>query len=129
MTLKDVESVKIDGIDYPIKFIPAEVASDLEFVGKIDYANHTIKLVDHSEKYKTQTLMHELMHVIDENRLGSKLSEAEINTIGCGFAQIMLDNPDLVLAIYWAAVGDLIEIEPADEDEEGEDETDSETEC
>jgi hypothetical protein len=40
----------------------------------------------------------------------------------------MLDNPDLVLAIYWAAVGDLIEIEPG-EDEEDEDETDSETEC
>jgi len=68
------------------------------------------------------------MHVIDENRLGSKLSEAEINAIGCGFAQIMLDNPDLVLAIYWAAVGDLIEIEPG-EDEEDEYETDAETEC
>jgi len=123
MKLSEVETIRIDGIDHSLKIIPIDIASDLGFVGKVDYANHTIKLVDHSEPYKVQTLMHELVHVIDENRLDRSLTEGETNALGCGLAQILLDNPDLVLAIYWAAIGDQIEFEPDDDhDEDGDDE-------
>ena len=101
--LSDVETIRIDGIDHSLKILPVELCADMGFVGKVDYANHTIKLIDYSEPYKVQTLMHEIVHVLDENRLDRNLTEGETNSIGCGIAQILLDNPDLVLAIYWAA--------------------------
>jgi len=120
MKLSEIETIRIDGIDHTLKILPVELCADMGFVGKVDYANHTIKLIDHSEPYKVQTLIHELVHVIDENRLDRNLTEGETNAIGCGIAQILLDNPDLVLAIYWAAIGDQIEFEPSEDEESDE---------
>ena len=124
MKLSEVEKIRIDGIDHTLKILPTELCADMGFVGKVDYANHTIKLIDYSEPYKVQTLMHEIVHVLDENRLDRNLTEGEKNALGCGLAQILLDNPDLVLAIYWAAIGGQIEFEHEDEDEEEGDEED-----
>ena len=126
MRLADIETIRIDGIDHTLKILPTELCADMGFVGKVDYANHTIKLIDYSEPYKVQTLMHELVHVLDENRLDRNLTEGETNAIGCGMAQILLDNPDLVLAIYWAAIGDQIEFEHDDDHDEDGDDADSE---
>jgi len=129
MTLKDVESVKIDGVDYKLSFVDASQQLSVVDLAHFDFMNQEIKLIDCHEKVNVQSLVHELIHAIDGNRLGDVLTETQVEALSTGLCQIFFDSPDLVLAMYWAAVGDLIDFEPGDEDEEDGDETDAETEC
>ena len=48
MRLADIETIRIDGIDHTLKILPTELCADMGFVGKVDYANHTIKLIENT---------------------------------------------------------------------------------
>lgn len=119
MNWREIESVRVDGLDYEVKFIDPQTQVYADTVGSVDYRNQEILLLKCTEKYEIQTFWHELIHIIDKNRLGDKLSETEINALGCAIFQILSDNTDLLFAIYLQLCG--LEFEPeTDEDEKDE---------
>jgi len=115
MNWREIETIRVDGLDYKLVFIPQDTAVMDGYLGSVDYTSQRIKILETTERHEIQTLWHELTHLIDSNRLGGVLSETQVNTIGCSVMQILADNPDLLLAMYLLLSG--IEFEPEPEPE------------
>lgn len=110
MNWREIESVRVDGLDYKVKFVDPQTQVYADTLGSVDYRNPEIMLLKCDEKFEIQTFWHELIHIIDTNRLGHKLSETEVNTLGCAIFQILSDNTDLLFAMYLELCG--LEFEP-----------------
>ena len=113
MRLYELEKIRIDGKDYRVDFVdpsPLMVSA----IANVDYLTQTITIGKTTFQNDIESLLHEITHVINYNRLGDELTEMQVNTFGCSLAQIFLDNPDLGLTVYVESNG--IEFEP-EEDE------------
>ncbi|WP_339063579.1 hypothetical protein [Tepidibacillus marianensis] len=64
--------------------------------GEIDYFERVIKIdEDMCEQDKKETLIHEIIHGIDEF-MGIGLGEEQVKKLGHGLAMMLLDNPDII---------------------------------
>lgn len=126
MKLMEIDSLRIDGVDYDVSILDESTQVSLDTLGTYDKRNRSIKILDSGEKVNIQTLWHEILHAINENRLNSALDEREIESLATGICQVLFDNSDFALACYYADIPD-IEFEPDDEpdnepDEDGDEE-------
>lgn len=114
MSLFEIDSVTVDGIPYEIQWIdPSTQYTNVGCVAEIDKVNCKIRVSKYNERYALQALIHEIIHIIDDNRLGNAMSEMQVNTVSVSIAAILWDNPDL--ALQFATAG--IEFEPEDDEE------------
>lgn len=119
MNWREIESVRIDGADYEIGFCDPDAQVKDDTLGAAWLNEFKIKLLLTNPRREIQSLWHEIIHIIDDNRLGNNLSETQTNTLGCALFQVFADNPDLLMAMYLSICG--LEFEPeTDEDEEDE---------
>ena len=88
----DIESIRIDGQDYTVAWLDMPAIAN-ETIANVDYHKQQITIYKTHEQNDMNSLLHEIMHVVNQNRPGDKLSEAEINSLGCSLTQIVLDNP------------------------------------
>lgn len=123
MKLDDIETIRIDGVDYDVSILDESTQVSLDTLGTYDKRNRSIKILDSGEKVNIQTLWHEILHAINENRLNSALDEREIESLATGICQVLFDNSDFALACYMADVPD-IEFETENETDEDDDEED-----
>ena len=91
--LYDIDSIRIDGANYAVNWLDMP---DIPFdsVAEVSYARQKISVIKSHPEHDLQSLLHEIMHVINYNRLGDKLIESEVNTIGCSLSQLILDNTE-----------------------------------
>jgi len=122
MKLCEVETIRIDGVDYDVSILDESTQVSVDTLGTYDKRNRSIKILNSGEKVNIQTLWHEILHVINENRLYGDLDERTIESLATGISQVLFDNHDFAVACYMADVPD-IEFEPDDDhDEDGDDE-------
>ena len=92
------DKVKIGWQTY--KIIEIEPKEDLitaseRFYGQILYDKSKILLkADVSEEQKRNTLLHEIIHAVDE-AYNIELSEKQVDTLGNALMAVFIDNPDL----------------------------------
>lgn len=90
-----MEKIKIGCFEYSIK----EVNSVNKYEprkGEIDFFERTIKIDgDMNDLDKNETLIHEIVHGIDEF-MAVGLEEEQIKKLGHGLAMVLLDNPELL---------------------------------
>jgi hypothetical protein len=64
--------------------------------GEIDYFSRQIRIDrDMTVEDKTETLLHEIIHGLDEF-MGIGLKEEQVRKLGAGLAMVLGDNPDLL---------------------------------
>ena len=78
--------IRVDGLDYPIIIKPG--VED----GAVSLQKQVIMLSPAEHGYMSQLLWHEIIHLINCNRLGDKLTETQINALACGIVQVIMDN-------------------------------------
>lgn len=115
----DIESIRIDGQDYTVAWLDMPAIAN-ETIANVDYHKQQITIYKTHEQNDMNSLLHEIMHVVNQNRLGDKLTEAEINSLGCSLTQIVLDNPAEIITM--ASIG-------LTDDEEDTDDADDEHEA
>lgn len=120
MKLDDIEVIRIDGVDYDVSILDESTQVCLDTLGTYDKRNRSIKVLDSGEKVNIQTLWHEILHAINDNRLHGDLDERTIESLATGISQVLFDNHDFAVACYMADVPDI--------DFEHDDETDDEEE-
>ena len=99
----EIERIRIDGQDFAIKWID-EQEIPLANMGQVNYGKQLMTIAKSSEQNDISTLLHEIMHVINENRLGGKLAEAEIESVAKGLSQVLLDNQDMTMQMAMQGV-------------------------
>lgn len=64
--------------------------------GEIDLYKRQIRIDrEMTEHDKLETLIHEVIHGIDEF-MGVSLEEAQVRKLGAGFAMVIMDNPKFI---------------------------------
>ena len=90
------DKVKIGYKEYEVKKVDYEISLN----GSVCYAD-----IDHNEyvirlnmKYKDieQSLLHEILHGIDDMFLHNRLQEEQIEMLARGLYMVLLDNPKLL---------------------------------
>ncbi|NCB45040.1 MAG: hypothetical protein EOM59_20810 [Clostridia bacterium] len=119
MNWREIEKIRVDGIDYDLEFVDPDTQVKADKLGAAHLDDLKIKLLLGNPRREIQTLWHEIIHIIDDNRLGYVLSETQTNTLGCALYQVFADNPDLLMAMYLSICG--LEFEPEDDDQEEDD--------
>ena len=127
MRLDDIETIRIDGIDYNVSILDESGQVSLDTLGTYDKRNRIIKVLDSGEKINIQTLWHEILHVINENRLYGDLDERTIESLATGISQVLFDNHDFAVACYMADVP-CIDFEPDENETDDEDDDDADSE-
>lgn len=96
------KKVRIGGIDYPIKFVPAPTSSDGALCyGTFDQEHSIIEL--NAEKglphdRMCQTLLHEILHgVMYHYNLTPEDEEVIVTTLSRGLFQVIQDNPKVFM--------------------------------
>lgn len=102
----DIGKIRIDGLDYEI--IKAQDGEGRAFAasyyGQAFYAKLELKISEHTPSFNLQTLLHEILHVVDYNSfLGDGIGELKINRISVSLLQVLLDNPQLCELISFTA--------------------------
>jgi len=92
--LKIPDKVKVAGIEYKVEICKdyTDEMNEAEFRGKVFFKENKIKLLNsYSIDEKMRTLIHEVLHIIDDN---SKIdmSEETIRRVSCGLYQVLKDN-------------------------------------
>ena len=118
MNWREIETIRIDGMDYDLEFVDPGTQVKADKLGAAYLDELKIKILEGNQRREIQTLWHEIIHVIDDNRLGYNLSETQTNTLGCSIYQVLADNPDLLMAMYLSICG--LEFEPETDEEEDE---------
>jgi len=109
-----IDNIRIDGATYSVEWLESPDIPKA-CVAAVSYEKQKICIYKSHPEHDLQSLLHEIVHVINYNRLGEKLEESEINTIGCSLAQIILDNVEEIITM--AGTG-LTEIESDDDHED-----------
>jgi len=92
--MKIPKKINIGGIDFKIEIIK-DISNDLniaEYRGKVLFKKDKILILDsYSNKGKFRTLLHEIIHILDDNyRL--ELTEELIIRLASGLYQVLKDN-------------------------------------
>lgn len=92
-----INSVHIGEYDYEVKLQPEIKHDDTEYLGWVDYGTTVIdlSLAEH-EQLRSQTLVHEIIHVIMHQAGFSDHSEAVIEALSHGLIQVIRENPELI---------------------------------
>ena len=125
MILTLPETIRIDGVDFDVKYLDESVQVMPDTFGSVDYRAKDIRILAGNDQLTIQSLWHEILHVIDRNRLGNKLTERDIEGLAIGICQVLFDNSDFAVACYTANAPDL-EFEPDDADDDEDSDEDSE---
>ncbi len=92
--MKIPDNVKIGGIVYTVEFVE-EIEDDIhgsEFIGKVIFRKNKIKILNsYSIERKFRTLLHEVIHIIDED-LKIGFEENGICRLEAGLFQVLKDN-------------------------------------
>ena len=112
----DIESIRVDGQSYAIQWVEMPDIRP-SCIAQVNFDLQKILLYKTTEQNDIASLLHELVHVINENRMGGKLVEADVEAMATGLTQVLLDNQDFTLAMAMQGV-------EFQEDEEGEQEDD-----
>ena len=88
------KTIKIGGIEYSIELV--EEAKDevngAEYIGRVLFKENKIKILSsYSEEKQYRTLLHEIIHVLDED-LKVGLEEKDICRLEVGLYQVLNDN-------------------------------------
>lgn len=95
------DHVWIFGKKYDIRYVDNPVEVDMNrrkaLWGQIDYWTRTIRIYDNGRQDGDilQTLMHEIVHAIDEEfhlKIYDKMGEDVIDLLGSGIADVLLRN-------------------------------------
>ncbi len=108
----DIDSIRVDGQNYAIQWIEMPGIRP-SCIAEVNFDMQRIIVYKTTEQNDISTLLHELVHIINENRLGSKLTETDVEAMATGLTQILLDNQDFTLAMAMQGV----EFEDEQEDE------------
>lgn len=97
--------VRIGSNYYDIEFTDEPLIIDGRVcMGIIEYYNHVIKIGNNfgDEQQKEQTLLHEIVHgIIDDRSINFKEDSEEfiVDKIAKGLHQVILDNPHMFLEV------------------------------
>jgi len=96
--MKIPDKIKIAGHIYKVMWDDVGL-SNRGLVGETDHNKHTISLCKYyRSKYPSakseieETLIHEILHVIDSNYNNHALSEDEVARLAVGLYQVLVDN-------------------------------------
>ena len=116
--MKFPKSIKILGKTWEVEWCK-HIAADEENYGAVHWAGQKIRLQDDLPFDQCEeTLLHELMHIIDINA-ALDMTEEEVRRLGNNIHQIIADNPCLFCG---CPLGERKECFPDDDDEDEEDE-------
>lgn len=104
----DIDTIRIDGMDYTIETQAGESKLGLAYSGAINLSELEIVIKDAKPAVWLQTLLHEILHHIGNYRLRDDLSEAQIDAIATAINSLLLDNPDLALAYWQVSAGEAL---------------------
>ena len=92
-----LQSIRILGIDYGIKYCDQRKQSGAMSVGNVDNqaCQITIDSYLNSSPHAGSVLLHEIIEAIDY-RLELELSHEKITQLEAGLIQVIRDNPDLL---------------------------------
>lgn len=86
--------IKISGIDYEVEFVE-EIRDDIhevEYRGRTLYKENKLLILDsYSTEDKFRTLLHEVIHVLD-NDFKLEMEENTIRRLTVGLYQVLRDN-------------------------------------
>ena len=90
-------SIRLLGVTYRVSVVPqAKVGrqeKETELWGQYDATNNEIRLAEElSLTAQWETLIHEVLHVIDGRVLNEALAEREIQAVACGIFDLLEDN-------------------------------------
>ena len=93
-----LDKVHIGEYDYTIEETERIFASDGEFAsGLVTYADALIQLSkEEHPQFRSQTLLHEILHVILNQAGFEDHSEAVIEALSYGLIQVIRENPQLI---------------------------------
>lgn len=94
--MKIPESIRIAGVEYPVRFV-AELNNGVNLAyGHIDFENSVIRLsstIGTEHQKRCQTLWHEILHGIRENNgMSIENEEAVVDMFAKGIYQVLQDN-------------------------------------
>jgi hypothetical protein len=93
-------NLKIGAILYGVEFVPDLSDDKGKIDGQISYGQAKIRISKSlNEQVQAQTLLHEIIHGIEEHSGRQELKEPVINTLAYGIYQVLRDNPELVKMI------------------------------
>ena len=99
----DIESIRVDGQNYAIQWIEMPGIRP-SCIAEVNFDTQRIVVYKTTEQNDISTLLHELVHIINENRMGGKLVEADVEAMATGLTQALLDNQDFTLAMAMQGV-------------------------
>lgn len=97
--MSQVRAVTIGSVKYKIEYASRPTLHGHECYGMVDHGKATIELNDsNSTERDIQTLLHEIVHVIDEQR-GLSLSEEQVDKLAYGILDLIRTNDAFIKLI------------------------------
>lgn len=94
-------NIKIGGLVYEIEFVDnwrEGGTNNDDAIGHVFYRDLKIKVDNNYAGWKRETLLHEIIHAISDDR-GLNFTEEQVGQFGKGLYQVMKDNPQVMLYI------------------------------
>jgi Zn-dependent peptidase ImmA (M78 family) len=87
-------NVRVAGFDFAVSIEAAEDFTDQLF-GQVDYRKRSIRISNRADEIRQrETLLHEILHAVDE-AVDGDLNEHQISVISRGLFAVLRDNPEL----------------------------------
>jgi len=94
------ESVNILGKTYAIEWLPHIYEDDGEQSGMSSTRHQVIKIsTSHHKEQQKDTLLHEMLHAVDEE-IGTKLEEEQVRHIATCLFQVLNSNPNILEFLF-----------------------------
>lgn len=94
-------NVKVGGKSFEVEFVDnweKDGENSDGAMGQVFQRELKIKINSNWDKWNKETLLHEIVHVISDDR-GLKLAEKQVEQFTNGLYQVMKDNPQVMLYI------------------------------